>query len=170
MIVLTAWASSWTLWRLPVLNDSMDTHPPWAPEGSQQRLGKKLAIASLTPAGLQQRAHLSLDAAQGPAYLGLFWSSNLTGTGTRTSSLTRRRSFQELVTFLEASLHSSSKTQFRVRVQNKNTGRPRRAGLLEGASSLQRYGTVCSGELLSNQMPNCCGDETKCRREQSPFL
>lgn len=32
-------------------------------------------------------------------------------------------------------------------------------GLLAGLSSLQRYGTVCSGELLSSQMPNCCGDD-----------
>ena len=35
-------------------------------------------------------------------------------------------------------------------------GRPR--GSLAGLSSLQRYGTVCSGELLSSQMPNCYGD------------
>lgn len=31
--------------------------------------------------------------------------------------------------------------------------------LLAGFSSLHRYGTVCSGELLSSQMQNCCKKE-----------
>lgn len=46
---------------------------------------------------------------------------------------------------------------FLAQVQNgHNEAGPK--GLLAGFSSLQRYGTVCSGELLSSQMPNCYGD------------
>lgn len=40
--------------------------------------------------------------------------------------------------------------------------------LLAGFSSVQRYGTVCSGELLSSQIQNCC-IERKCKILEMEF-
>lgn len=40
--------------------------------------------------------------------------------------------------------------------------------LLAGFSSVQRYGTVCSGELLSNQIQNCC-IKRKCKIPEMEF-
>lgn len=51
----------------------------------------------------------------------------------------------------------SQQSTFHAQVQSSHNGAGPE-GLLAGFSSLQRYGTVCSGELLSSQMPNCCGD------------
>ena len=40
--------------------------------------------------------------------------------------------------------------------------------LLAGFSSVQRYGTVCSGELLSSQIQNCY-IERRCKRLEMEF-
>lgn len=41
--------------------------------------------------------------------------------------------------------------------------------LLAGFSSVQRYGTVCSGELLSSQIQNCCIEKINAKNLKLSF-